>query len=131
MKLKTRWQNVTCWILQVLLALLFLLQAVLKLTNSPNWVSRFRHWGYPEHFYLLVGVLELAGAVALLVPRAVVGGALVLLAVMLAAALTHVIHHEPQVITTLVISTLLVFVVYVRRSPAARVNRATQPDSQL
>ena len=125
MKLKTRWQHVTCWILQVLLALFFLLQAAMKLTSSPSWVVRFRNWGYPDHFYFLVGTLELTGAIALLVPQAVVGGAVVLLGVMLAAALTHVIHHEPQVITTLVIGTLLSFVVYVRRARAARVLRAT------
>ena len=81
----------------------------------PVWVTRFRAWGYPEHFYLVVGALEGLGAIALVVPRIAKYGALVLLGVMLGAAVTHALHREPQVITTVVLGAMLAFIFYARR----------------
>ena len=110
-----RLQWILVWVLQILLAALFAIQGVIKLAGSPRWVARFRAWGYPEHFYLFVGVLELAGGVLLLFPRLAKFGALTLFIVMLAAAATHVIYHERQVVTTLVLAALLATVFYLRR----------------
>jgi len=104
----------TLWVLQVLLAALFSIQGVLKLGGSPAWIARFRAWGYPEHFYLVVGLIELCGAIALLIPRAAKFGALLLMAAMAAAALTHTVHREPQWVTTLVLFVLLAIIVYAR-----------------
>jgi len=51
----SRTRLIAAWILQILLAALFLVQAWMKLSGSPNWITQFRHWGYPDHFYLLIG----------------------------------------------------------------------------
>jgi putative oxidoreductase len=88
----------------------------MKVAGSPAWISRFRGWGYPDHFYLAVGVAELLGASALLIPRLSTFGAALLIVVMAGAAATHLIHHEPQVITPLVLAALLAIVLYVSRS---------------
>jgi uncharacterized membrane protein YphA (DoxX/SURF4 family) len=107
------------WILQFLIAALFAIQGLVKLNGSPAWVSRFHRWGYPEHFYLVVGIVELLASIALLIPRVAKWGALVLIVVMAGATATHAIHREPQVITTLVLLALLAMIVYLRRDPTA------------
>jgi putative oxidoreductase len=106
---------VAAWCLQVLLAAVFVMQAVMKLGGSAAWIARFRAWGYPEHFYLIVGATELAGAVALLVPRMATYGAALLMLVMVGAAATHAAHGERQVMTNVVLILLLALVLYLRR----------------
>ena len=105
---------VISWILQILLALLFAVRGFIKIMGSPNWVTRFRQWGYPQYFYLIVGIAELVGAVLLLIPGLARFGALLLTAVMVGAAGTHLLHHEPQVLTTLVLLALLGTVLFLR-----------------
>jgi uncharacterized membrane protein YphA (DoxX/SURF4 family) len=121
-----RLKLIVVWVLRLLLAVLFAIQGVLKLSGSPGWISRFSGWGYPDHFYLAVGVAELLGAIGLLIPRLASFGALVLLVVMLGATATHVVHREPQAITTLVLLALLVTVLAMRngrREPRAHSGR--------
>jgi len=102
-----RLKRITLLVLTILLALFFALQAFVKLTSLPAWVSGFRAWGYPEHFYLVVGAAELAGAVLLLVPKTRVYGAGLLMIVMLGAAVTHAVHRGPQFFVVVVIFGLL------------------------
>ena len=54
-----RFRLVAVWILQSLLAAFFAVQTVVKLGGSQAWITRFRAWGYPDHFYLVVGLAEL------------------------------------------------------------------------
>jgi putative oxidoreductase len=115
---------VTVWILQLLLAALFAIQGAVKLGGSKVWISRFDAWGYPDHFYLVVGLAEVSGAILLLIPRLAKFGVLLLIAVMVGATATHLIHHEPQVATTLVLTALLFVVLYLRRGAGARSLRA-------
>ena len=115
-----RTKSIAVWVLQILLAVLFGLQAWMKLSSSPTWVARFRAWGYPEHFYLVVGLMELLGAVALVVPRLVRFGVGMLLVVMVGATATHLLHREVQVITGLVLIALLSLVLYARRGARTR-----------
>ena len=96
------------WILQSLVAALFVIQGIVKLSGSPAWVSRFQRWGYPSHFYLVVGLFELVAGFALLIPRVTKWGALVLIVVMAGATATHAVHGEPQVFTTVVLLSLVV-----------------------
>src|SRR6266481_3457264 len=98
---------IALWIVQFLLAALFAIQGIVKLVGSHVWVSRFSGWGYPDHFYLAVGLAELLGAIALLIPRLVKFGALLLIAIMSGATVTHIVHGESQVATTLVLFVLL------------------------
>jgi putative oxidoreductase len=111
------------WILQFLLAALFAVQGGLKLSGSPAWVSRFRAWGYPDHFYYVIGAVEVVGALALLIPRTTRLGAVLLMVVMTGATVTHAVHREPQLVTALVLLCLLTLTVYVRRRPAGETTR--------
>ncbi|MGH9789304.1 MAG: DoxX family protein [Candidatus Acidiferrales bacterium] len=111
-------RTVALWVLQVLLAAQFLLAALPKLTNNPGIVERFRQWGYPDHFYMLVGVVEVLGALGLLLPRVAMYGAVALMTIMVGASLTHLVHQEfPRVAYTGTLLVLLALVGYAR-SPA-------------
>ena len=121
-----RFRLVAVWGLQFALAAFFAIQGAVKLGGSKAWITRFSVWGYPDHFYLLVGLAEVLGAILLLIPRLAKFGALLLVAVMVGATVTHLIHHERQVATTLVLTALLAVVLYLRRGPAdARASQAS------
>ena len=85
-------RTVIGWVLAVLLALLFLASAVAKLTGVAT--PMFAHWGYPRWFATLIGVLELSGAVGLVIPKATRYAILGLTALMFGAAYTHLANHE-------------------------------------
>jgi len=60
-------RSVIGWILVVLLAAAYALAALGKLTGAAT--EMFASWGYPAWFATLIGVLELAGALGLLMPK--------------------------------------------------------------
>jgi putative oxidoreductase len=111
--------RIALWVCQAVPALVFLFAGTAKFT-SPLWPRMFARWGYPDHFYLVIGMVEVAAGVALLVPRLAAPASLVLLVVMAGAGLTHLVHDElrrmPEI---LVISTLLAIVAYGRWKEAA------------
>ena len=81
------------WILQLLLAVLFVLIGTAKF-GDPSWVRRFAAWGYPDGFYMVVGVLETLGGAMLVWPRLTSYGAALLGVIMIGASLTHAVHGE-------------------------------------
>lgn len=112
----SRLKTIGLWLLQILLAAQFLLAALPKLTNHPGMVERFRQWGYPDKFYLLVGTVELLGAIGLLIPRVAAYGASALMVIMVGASLTHLLHEEaPRILFTGTLLLLLALVGYARR----------------
>lgn len=82
-------KTVTC-----LLALVFALSGGAKLAGLEFEIQAFARWGYPPWFMVVVGVVEVAGAIALLVGRLSAAAAAALAAMMVGALGTHVIHAE-------------------------------------
>jgi uncharacterized membrane protein YphA (DoxX/SURF4 family) len=114
---KTR--NVFAWILSILLALAFLLAGVPKLLAVTVWIRKFAHWGYPRWSLTVIGLLEVSGAVLLLIPRFVIYGVGLLTVVMLGAAYTHVANGEGvAVVRPLIFLCLLAAVGWLRGSRA-------------
>ncbi len=108
-------KGVAIWLPTVLLGVLFIMQGLMKLSGMEMWVLRFRDYGYPEHFYLVAGVLELGGALLLFVPRTARIGAVVLGLVMLAAAATHLLQGEtPNTFFTLGLASIFAVIAYAR-----------------
>lgn len=113
---QSRGKTILTWVAQVLLALLFVAAAFGKLASNPQWVERFRDYGYTDAFRLLIGSLEVAGALGLLIPRAAGYAALGLLGIMIGASVTHLTHHEAgQLWRPFVFAVLLMMVVLIRR----------------
>jgi putative oxidoreductase len=120
----TRVWLVILWVCQIALALMFLGAGVRKFT-SPMWSRMFAHWGYPDHFYLVIGAIEVAGALGLLLPRTTALAAVGLIVIMIGAAVTHALHGEWQRLPQIaVMSALLVAVTYGRWSDARLRNRS-------
>jgi putative oxidoreductase len=109
-------KGIVIWLPTVLLSVLFLMQGLMKLTGMEVWVERFREYGYPEHFYLVAGVLELGGALLLFVPRTAWIGASTLGVVMLAAAGSHLLQGETfNAFFTLTLASIFGVIAYARR----------------
>jgi uncharacterized membrane protein YphA (DoxX/SURF4 family) len=106
------------WVLQAALMLMFLAAGGGKFRQSA-WPRMFAHWGYPDHFYLVIGAIEVIAGMALLVPGTAAPAALTLLVIMIGAGMTHFTHGEmhrlPQI---LVMSLMLAIVAYGRWPPA-------------
>jgi uncharacterized membrane protein YphA (DoxX/SURF4 family) len=121
------WRSVAAvllWGLQILMGAGFIAIGIGKF-QDPSWVQRFARWGYPDGFYMVVGVLECAGAIILLVPRLASYGAALIGAIMIGAAATHAVHGEmarlPPTLFFLVMMTVI---------GVGRWSRAARPSSR-
>ncbi|MFD0916858.1 DoxX family protein [Pseudahrensia aquimaris] len=91
--LTLKWIHYVFWTLQVLAALAFLAAGGSKLLGVDRMVSLFASIdsmiGTGQWFRVLTGLIEVGGAVLLLIPGAAWIGATVLAVVMIGAILTH------------------------------------------
>ncbi|HEY7392592.1 MAG TPA: DoxX family protein [Bryobacteraceae bacterium] len=94
---KSSARNIVAWVLCVLCAAEFLIAGGLKLINYPLEVSMFGIIGWGQWFRYFTAVLEVLGAVGLLIPRRSRRAALLLSLVMLGAITFHLtaLRHTP------------------------------------
>ena len=52
--------RIAVWVCQILLAVMFVFVGAAKFGN-PMWARMFARWGYPDHFYLVIGAIEVGG----------------------------------------------------------------------
>nr|WP_010131542.1 DoxX family protein [Microbulbifer agarilyticus] len=76
------------------LALIFFASGMAKLLSLQFEVDAFARWQYPIYFMYLVGVVEIIGAIGLLIPRFSALASLCLAGFMLGAVGTHFVHRE-------------------------------------
>jgi len=81
--------NAGLWLIQIAAAGLILMAAVSKLTSAEQAVNTFAQLGLGQWFRFAVGIVEVAGAVLLLVPAFARIAALMLAPVLIGAAFTH------------------------------------------
>ena len=115
------------WLLQALAAFAMTGSGIQKFT-SPAWERMFRVWGYPDHFYLVIGVVETVCGLALLVPKLAAPAALSLMVVMVGAAITQMTHGRNGV-GELVFFTVLGVVAFLRRSYWLRNSRSAASEA--
>ncbi|HEU4424698.1 MAG TPA: DoxX family protein [Pilimelia sp.] len=101
-----RTRNVGLWVLQIALAAPFAAGGLLKVTGDAQMIELFADIGAGQWLRYLVGVLEIAGAVGLLIPRLVVPAALGLVALMVGATVTNVaiLHTSPATPVTFLLA---------------------------
>ncbi|MCU1273738.1 MAG: DoxX family protein [Bryobacterales bacterium] len=106
----SRSKNVALWVLQIAGAAMFLMAGTSKLAGAPAMVGAFGAIGWGQWFRYLTGFLEVAGAVALLIPALAGFGALWLTAVMAGAVLAHltVLGGSPAVPVALLVGMAVV-----------------------
>ncbi|HEX9369110.1 MAG TPA: DoxX family protein [Vicinamibacterales bacterium] len=86
---RSRAGTIALWTTQLLVAGMFLLAGGLKLTGAPVEVALFDAIGAGQWFRYVTGSIEVAGALALLVPSLAPFGALLLIPTMIGAIATH------------------------------------------
>jgi uncharacterized membrane protein len=103
------------WVLRVLLAVVFLFEGIDKFSERRLWVRIFEQIGFGQWFRYFTAVVEVAGALMLLIPRATLVGVGLLVCTMIGAALVHVlvIGVSPR---TAVIAILIALLLIVGRS---------------
>jgi putative oxidoreductase len=103
------------WIPQVALAVATGAGGVFKLTGDPAMVDMFDTIGVGQWFRYLVGVLELAGAVGLLIPRLAAFAAAGLAVLFAGAAITNVAVLDTSPILPLAYLVVAAAIAWVRR----------------
>ena len=106
--------NIALWVLQVLLALLFAMAGVVKVMGDPATVEMFATIGIGQWFRYLVGALEVAGAVGILIPRLSGLAALGLVCLMAGATLTNLFVLGASPLLTIVLLLVGAFVAWGR-----------------
>lgn len=108
-ELAGRKRRIAIVVLRVLLGLAFLTIGVAKLTGTLNTVETFEDIGWGQWFRYVTGVVDIVGALLVLVPRCTYYGALVVTATIgLAAVLsvTRPVDFVPALVFTLLAATL-------------------------
>ena len=111
----SRSKTIVLWVLRILIAALFLFAGFMKLSGQPMMIEEFGTIGLGQWFRYFTGALELAGAVAILVPSVSVFGAIVLLAVDAGAFVAQLAILHGDWIHTILIGALLATVIYLQR----------------
>ena len=89
-----RTQNIIAWIGSIVVAALVGLPGFTKFAMAADWVERFEGWGLPGSMVMIVGAMELGGAILLLIPKFAKWGGVVVAMTMLGAAGTHLLNAE-------------------------------------
>jgi uncharacterized membrane protein YphA (DoxX/SURF4 family) len=122
----SRTRIVAAWIAQILLAAAFLAAGGAKLAGLPMMVQIFDQMGIGQWFRIVTGVVEVVGAVALLVPGFAALGAAWLGTTMFFAVLTHFFIFHTSAMPALVLLALNVLVVWLRRDQLVAVLDSTR-----
>jgi len=107
-------RRIAVWVLSILLALLFIMAGLGKLTGAA--AEMFAGWGYPSWFMILIGVFEVAGALGLVIPRTSRYAVLGLTGIMLGAGYTHLANSEATAILRPLIFLAVLWVIWWLRS---------------
>ena len=112
-------RRIGAWTVQGILAAAFLAAGYAKLSGVPFMVELFDQIGVGQWFRVVTGLVEVTGAVALLVPGLASVGAAWLGSTMVFAVATHlfILHTSP--VAAIVLGLHNALVVYLRRDELA------------
>ena len=103
------------WVLRIVVAGLFLFAGFMKLTGQPTMVEEFEIVGLGQWFRYATGVLEVIGAVMVLVPKVSALGGCLLLLVDVGAFVAQVTVLHKDWIHTIVIGMVIGLLIYLQR----------------
>lgn len=104
--------------LRIIVAIVFLLAGSGKFQLDSTIATSFKNWGLGIPMMFMVGIAEIAGAIALLLPKTVKYGCFLLAAIMLGAAVVHLLNFKELgfPLLNLIIIILLTFILYTNNS---------------
>jgi putative oxidoreductase len=113
--------NRTLWGAQIVLALFFASAAAPKLLSEKHTVEMFGQIGAGQWFRYLVGILELSGAIGLVIPRLSGLAATGLAGVMVGATITQVVILDSAIGAVVPVVLIVVFALVARgRAPQTK-----------
>jgi putative oxidoreductase len=107
---------ITLWTLSGLVALAFIGAGGSKLAGVPVMVEMFDKVGLGQWFRYFTGLLEVAGAIGLLIPRYAIYAAVLLAIVMVGAIIAHVAVLGGSPAPAAVLLVLSGIIAYLRKS---------------
>ncbi|MFJ8994668.1 DoxX family protein [Streptomyces sp. NPDC102279] len=113
---RSRRARIALTALQVVLGLFFAIaSAVPKLIAHPSAVESFDKLGWGHTGMYIIGALELAGGIALMIPLLDSVAAVALMALMAGAFIVNVVIHGPYPATPLILMLPLALIAWARR----------------
>jgi len=113
LELSGRGLKIAVWLSAIVAAAVFAKSGVEMLAGAK--IGQFEEWGYAPGFSITIGALQLAGAIALLIPRSSAKAALALIVVMFGAVGIHALHGDYlAAIAPMLMIALLGFVLFGR-----------------
>lgn len=117
----SRSRSTAAWLLSILLASVFIAAGMPKLTgNEPLLIQAAAMRGFPGWIRVIVGIVEVSGAVGLLIPAVAPAAALILALLMLPATITQLVSGEPGAWVPMLLFALLLLTAYLRAGDAVR-----------
>jgi uncharacterized membrane protein YphA (DoxX/SURF4 family) len=111
------------WFLQIILGLEFIIAGSSKFFDQESNIRHFEAWGFPDHFYLIVGALEVIGGLLIFIPKLATKASTILGVIMIGASTTHIFHNEwNRTPITILIIVLLSAVYYLRKESSISQN---------
>lgn len=111
----SRLKTVSFFVLRAVLAIAFVGAAIFKLSGQPAAVAEFDQVGLGQGFRYLTAVLEITGSVLLMLPRTIVFGALLLVAICGGAFLAQLLMLHGDVIHTIVLAAIFGAIAWTQR----------------
>jgi putative oxidoreductase len=112
--------NILAWILALLLAVVFLFAGGVKLLGARAMVQEFAQIGIGQWFRYFTGILEVSGAIGVLIPKYRFGAALQIAVVMVGATTANiwVLHLPPLAYLTAFLLAAALALAWLRRPKA-------------
>jgi putative oxidoreductase len=115
-KTGSRTRNVVLWVLQIGLAIQIGMAGVLKLAGTEAFVDMFNDIGIGQWFRFVVGALEVAGAIGLLIPMLSGLAALGLIGLLAGATITNLFVIDANPASALIFLVVAVIICWGRWS---------------
>jgi putative oxidoreductase len=98
-------KNLFLWVVQALVAIQFLFSGGMKLAGTEPMLDMYNTIGWGQWFRYFTGVVEVSGAILLLISSTASRGALPLTATMIGALIAHftVLHTSPTAAIVLLV----------------------------
>ena len=110
-----RWADIALWLPTAFLMWVFSVQGSAKFSDTSGWAKAFARWHFPVWFRILIGCMEIAGAILLVTRRTAPLGAAMIAVVMLGAMGTHIYKGHPGQVTSEVVPLTFSLVVMLGR----------------
>jgi uncharacterized membrane protein YphA (DoxX/SURF4 family) len=99
----------------VVVGLFFMMNGFFKASGADQAVTTFQSYGYADWFRVLIGVIELAGGLALMFRKTFFYAAVLLTVVLVGAVVTHINHSESAMLPMPLALIVILAIAFVRR----------------